>query len=316
MPENAVNLKQADSVEIITIVDNYSDVLLPGSEHVFRPPLAQDGEIPTDTLLAEHGLSLLIKVHIKEEIHSFLLDSGYSDVAVPHNIKYLGLNLDEVEAVILSHGHMDHTGSLKEILALTGKGTRLIVHPDAFSARVLQTEDKKLVFPEFPSREKLAEWGADVRENRKPLLLGNDCLLITGEVKRYTSFEKGMPGAGIMEGGRFVTDTFKDDQSLVVNLGAKGLVVISGCAHSGILNSILYARKLTGQEKIYAVIGGFHLSGKAMEPSVEPTIEEMKKFNLKLISPMHCTGFKTAARFAQEMPEAFVLNSVGTRIQL
>jgi 7,8-dihydropterin-6-yl-methyl-4-(beta-D-ribofuranosyl)aminobenzene 5'-phosphate synthase len=316
MSQNVVGLQQADRVEIITIVDNYSDVLLPGSENVFRPPLAPKGEIPADTLLAEHGLSLFIRVHRENETHSFILDSGYSNVAVPHNIKYLGLDLGEVEAVILSHGHMDHTGSLKEILALTGKGTELIVHPDAFSARILQAEGNNLVFPEFPSREKLAGWGALVRENRGPLLLGNGSLLITGEVKRYTSFEKGMPGARIMEDGQFVTDTFKDDQALVADLGPEGLVIVSGCAHSGIMNSIQYARRLTGQEKICAVIGGFHLSGIAMQASVEPTVEAMKKLDLKLISPMHCTGFRTAARFARELPDAFVLNSVGTRIEL
>ena len=316
MKKEIRNLRQADGLEIITIVDNYSDVLLPGSKTIMRPPLAKSGKIPKNTLLAEHGLSLLVKVRIKEETHTIVLDTGYTNVAVPYNLKYLGLTMDEVEAIVLSHGHMDHIGALKEVLSLSGKGTELILHPDAFLSRVIEFPENRLEFPEFPSRKDLKEWGANVKENKDPLLLAQDSILITGEIPRITSFEKGIPGALIKQNGKFIPDGFKDDQSIVVNLGSRGLVIISGCAHSGIHNSVLYAMELTGQKKICAVIGGFHLSGSVMEPSIEPTVAEMKKFDLQIISPMHCTGFKAVTRFAQEMPDAFVLNSVGTRIVL
>jgi 7,8-dihydropterin-6-yl-methyl-4-(beta-D-ribofuranosyl)aminobenzene 5'-phosphate synthase len=317
MKKEIINLRQADEIEIITLVDNFSDVLLPGNQTIIRPPLAKKGIIPKNTLLAEHGLSLLVNVRIKEETHSIVLDAGYTNVAVPYNLEYLGLTLEDVEAVVLSHGHMDHVGALKEIIDLAGSGTKLIIHPDAFLPRSIQfPSDQRVRFPAFPSLDTLKEWGADVMENKGPLLLGQKSILVTGEVPRTTSFEKGMPGALIKRNGKFISDTFKDDQSLVINLGLKGLVVISGCAHSGIMNSVLYASQLTGQKKIYAVIGGFHLSGAVMEPLIEPTIKEMKKMNLQLISPMHCTGFKATTRFAEEMPEAFVLNSVGSRIIL
>lgn len=317
MEKARLNLCEADSLEIITLVDNFSDVLLPGNQTVIRPPLAKGGVIPKNTLLAEHGLSLLVKVTVKEKTHSIVLDTGYTNVAVPYNLEYLGLTLEDVEAIVLSHGHMDHVGALKEMIDLTGPGKKLILHPDAFLSRSIQfPQDQPLLFPEFPSREILKDWGADVVENKEPLLLCEDSILVTGEVFRTTSFEKGMPGALIKRDEALVPDTFKDDQSLVVNLGPKGLVVISGCAHSGIINSVSYARQLTGQTKICAVIGGFHLSGAMMEPSIEPTIKEMKKMSLQLISPMHCTGFKAISRFAQELPDAFVLNSVGTRLIL
>ncbi len=317
MKKKILNLRQADSVEVITLVDNYSDVLLPGNQTILRPPLAKNGVIPKNTLLAEHGLSLLVKVRVKNEIHSIVLDTGYTNVAVPYNLEYLGLTLKDVEAVVLSHGHMDHTGALKEILDLTGPGTKLILHPDTFFSRAIQFPSaQQISFPDFPSRDNLKDWGADVIENSEPLLLGEDSILVTGEIPRVTSFEKGMPGALIKHNGRFVSDTFTDDQSLVINLGNKGLVVISGCAHSGIINSVLYAEQLTGNKKVCAVIGGFHLSGAIMEPSIEPTIKEMKKMSLQVISPMHCTGFKAVSRFAEELPHAFVLNSVGSRIIL
>ncbi|MCK5836868.1 MAG: MBL fold metallo-hydrolase [Desulfobacula sp.] len=310
-------LRPVDSVEVITLVDNYSDVLLPGNETIIRPPLAKEGVIPKKTVLAEHGLSLLVKVRVNGETHSIVLDTGYTNVAVPYNLEYLGLTLEDIEAVVLSHGHMDHIGALKEVLNLTGSETRVILHPDAFLPRSIQfASDQLLTFPAFPSRDELKNWGADVVENKAPLLLGQDTILVTGEVPRITAFEKGLPGAQIQRNGTFHSDTFKDDQSLVINLCDKGLVVISGCAHSGIINSILYARELTGQQNVCAVIGGFHLSGAVMEPSIEPTIEEMKKMSLQVISPMHCTGFKAISRFAEALPDAFVLSSVGSRIVL
>jgi len=314
--QKTFNLCKADSVEIITLVDNFSDVLLQSSKTVTRPPLARKGVIPKNALLAEHGLSLLVKVRVNGETHSLILDTGYTNIAVPHNLEYLGLTLEEVEAVVLSHGHMDHTGALREIINLAGAGTKLILHPDAFLPRVIQFPENRLAFPAFPSRDDLKDWGADVMENKEPLLLCKDSILLTGEVARSTSFEKGLPGALIKVNGEFIPDTFKDDQSLIINLGDKGLVVISGCAHAGIINSVLYAGKLTGNKKIHAVIGGFHLSGAMMEPSIEPTIEEMKKMAVQVISPMHCTGFKAITRFAEEMPDAFILNSVGSRIIL
>jgi len=289
---------------------------LPGNETVVRPPIAnKNGVISNNTLLAEHGLCLLVKVRVKDRIHRVVLDTGYTNVAVPHNIEYLGLTLKEVEAVVLSHGHMDHIGSLKEIIDLAGEGIKLILHPNVFLPRSIQfPSDPAIHFPKFPGQSTLKEWGADVIENKTPLLLCQNSILVTGEVSRTTSFERGMQGAMINQGDKLIPDTFKDDQSLVINLVKKGLVVISGCAHAGIINSVIYAKQLTGQKKVCAVIGGFHLSGSAMESSIEPTIKEIKKMSLDLISPMHCTGFKALCRFEEELPEAFVLNSVGSRI--
>ena len=317
MKKSISDLKTADRIEITTIVDNFSDVLLPGNETITRPPLARGEHIQNTTLLAEHGLCLLVKVYTGKQIHSILLDAGYTNVAVPHNLKYLGISLEGLDALILSHGHMDHTGALREILELSGSGTRLVVHPDAFAPRSLQLPSgSRLSFPPFPANETLEQWGADVMENKSPLLLGEGSVLVTGEIPRVTAFEKGMPGALIRHGGEPVRDTFADDQSIVIDLKDKGLVVISGCAHSGIINSVFYARELTGRRNICAVIGGFHLSGQAMAPIVGPTIEALKKMSPQMISPMHCTGFGTISRLAKEMPDAFVLNSVGTRINL
>lgn len=317
MKQDTVNLRETDHIEIVILADNFSDVLLPGNQFVIRPPLATAGVIPKDTLIAEHGLCLLITIKTGEKSHSFILDSGYSNVVVPHNLNYLGLTLEEVETIVISHSHMDHTGALEEIIKLAGIGKDVIVHPDVFLKRHLTLPTGEILsFPAFPSREDLLQWGAHLIENKKPMLIGDDCVLITGEIARTTDFETGMPGTTIQHDTGPVADTFKDDQSIIINLAGKGLVVISGCAHAGIINTIEYARHITGQEKVFAVIGGFHLSGTAMAAMIEPTIKEIKKNSLQMICPMHCTGFQAMSRLASELPDIFVQSSVGSKIVL
>lgn len=317
MSEHVSDLRTVDHVTITTVVDNFSDVLLGGDDTVSRPPLASEGQIPTNTLLGEHGLCLHIEVEVDGQTHAIILDGGYTNVAVPHNLKYLGLSLEGLDALVISHGHMDHTGSLKEILELSGKGTRFVVHPEAFAPRFFNhPSGGQFSFPPFPPQESLTQWGAEVVENSGPSLIAEDTILVSGEIPRATSFERGMPGALIRRNGELVEDTFKDDQSLVMKVGDKGLVLISGCAHSGIINSVHYAKELTGIEKLYAVIGGFHLSGPAMAPAVDPTITELKRLSPQVICPMHCTGYHTISRIADEMNKAFILNSVGSRISL
>ena len=153
-------------------------------------------------------------------------------------------------------------------------------------------------------------------EANAPVFLAENTILVSGEVPRTTDFEKGMPGACMEEQGEMVPDAIRDDQSLMINLAGRGLVVISGCAHSGIINSVLYARQLTGESRVAAVIGGFHLSGSDMEPLIESTLSELKQLSPDLIMPMHCTGWNAIQRLQNAFPESFVLSSVGTKLVL
>ena len=154
---DSISLKEADRVEILTIMDNYTDVLLRNTKVVTRPPLAKGGNISVDALLAEHGLSLLVSVYHGEEKRSILFDTGYTNCAVPHNLGILGVDLNEIEAIVISHGHMDHTGSLYEILAEMSRSVPVVVHPDAFlSPRYFGLDDgRKLLLPHTLVREKL-----------------------------------------------------------------------------------------------------------------------------------------------------------------
>lgn len=141
-------------------------------------------------------------------------------------------------------------------------------------------------------------------------------IAVTGEVERVTGFERGLPNASVERDGKIEPDMILDDQALVIKLKEKGLVIISGCGHAGVINTVLYARKITGIDRIHAVLGGFHLSGPVFEPIVESTITEFRKIRSEIIIPMHCTGWKAVKRFSEEFPSSFVLNSVGTRIVL
>lgn len=313
-----MTLNPVDRIEILTVIDNYVDVLLTNGEVVTRPPLAKSGTIPTDTLLAEHGLCLRVTVQNGEARHHMLFDTGYSRVGVPHNLDQLGLDLSEIEAVALSHGHMDHTGGVYTVLSRVGKRVPLVVHPEAFLSRRFfgLTDGRKLLFPRTLIREDLDQQDVDLMAHTGPTGLTGDRIMVTGRVDRVTDFETGLPNAVLERDGRVEKDDILDDQALVVHLKGKGLVVISGCSHAGIINTILYARKLTGIQEVYAVLGGFHLSGPFFEKIIEQTIEAFKEIGPEILAPMHCTGWKAIGQIARTFPEAFVLNSVGATITL
>ena len=309
-------LREVDGIEVTTLMDNYVDVLLRNSTGVTRPPLAIGGEIPADTMLAEHGLSLLVAVTVGEKTHHILFDCGYTKVGVPHNVGMMGIDLGQLEAIVLSHGHMDHTGALYPIVETLGRSIPLVLHPDAFlSPRYFGLEDgRKLIFPQTLSRQDMESRGIEVIERRNPSLVAEGTIAVTGEIERVTDFEKGLPNALVEANGTLEHDDILDDQSLVIKLKGKGLVVISGCSHAGIINTMLYARKITGINTIHAVMGGFHLQGPTFEPIIEQTIAEFKSIKPEMSIPMHCTGWTAIKRFSEEFPSSFALNSVGTRI--
>jgi len=313
-----VSLKEVDSVEIVTLIDNYVNGLLENTDIVTRPKLAKGEEISTDTLLAEHGLSLLVTVHQGEKKRTILFDTGYTRIGVLHNIELLGIDLNEVEVLVLSHAHMDHTGSLYPLIDKMPRPVTLALHPEAFRfPRYRGLDDgSRLRFPRTLIKSDLEDRQVEILETKRPTLILDDMIMITGEVERTTGFEMGLPNALMESEGKIVEDPILDDQSLAIHLKGKGLVVISGCSHAGIINTVLFSNKMTGVQSTYAVLGGFHLTGSFFEPIIEVTIEEMKKMAPKVLVPMHCTGWKAVKRFSEAFPSAFILNSVGSKITL
>ena len=203
-----VSLKELDRVEVLTLMDNYVDVLLENTEIVTRPPKATGEELPTDTLLAEHGLSLLVRVQRDAEKHTILFDTGYNSMGVLHNMHILGVDLNEIEAITMSHGHMDHTGSLYPILEKISDPIPLVIHPDAFLyPRFIEEKDgTKRRFPRILVREKLSQCNVKLLESKNPTPIVDETILVTGEVEKTTAFEKGMPNALIEKDGSLQHD--------------------------------------------------------------------------------------------------------------
>ena len=315
---STASLKTVDRIEITTLMDNYIDLLLPSTDIIVRPPLAKEGKINADTLLAEHGLSLLVTVYQGEDKHTILFDTGYTKVGVLHNMEQLGVNVDEIEAIVLSHGHMDHTGTLYGILDKISRTIPLFLHPGIFQhPRYTRRPDgAKSVWPRTVVKSDLEGKNVDIIESETPVCLADDMIMVTGEVERTTPFEKGMPNALMEQNGELVHDPIIDDQSIAMKLKGKGLVVVSGCAHAGIVNTLMFAQKTTGEQKVHAVLGGFHLSGPFFEKFHDPTVDAFKKIDPDVLMPMHCTGWKAIQRFQKEFPESFVLNSVGSKVML
>jgi 7,8-dihydropterin-6-yl-methyl-4-(beta-D-ribofuranosyl)aminobenzene 5'-phosphate synthase len=311
-------IKEVDRVEITVLMDNYVDVLLGSTDSVIRPVFRNGDEIPTDTVIAEHGLSMLVRTFQGGESHPILFDTGYNETSVPFNLKKLGIDISAVEAIVLSHAHMDHTGGLYPLLEELSWSVPLVVHPEVFtSPRFLKLPDGRMErFPNTLVRKDLTDRGAKILESQRPVPLANDTILVTGEIERKTSFEKGFPIARMMHDGELVFDPIRDDQALVVHLKGKGLVVISGCAHAGIINTTLYSRKITGLETVYGILGGFHLTGPFFEPVIEDTVAALAEMGPEVLVPMHCTGWKAMHRFYEAFPEAFILNSVGSTFVL
>jgi 7,8-dihydropterin-6-yl-methyl-4-(beta-D-ribofuranosyl)aminobenzene 5'-phosphate synthase len=282
---------------------------------ITRAAPLKEGEIRA-SILAEHGFSALIKTTVAGKTHTLLFDFGFSEDGAAQNAKTLGVDMREVEAAALSHGHSDHTGGLQKLTALIGKrDIPLIVHPAAFkSPRYLKFgEEFKINFPKL-TREMVKEAGFAAIESATPYPLLDETILFLGEIPRKTDFEKGFPIAHWQKDGQELWDAIEDDTSIVMNLKDKGLVIVSGCAHAGIVNTVQYAMEVTGMNKVHVVMGGFHLSGPLFEAIIDRTSQELQKVHPAYVVPMHCTGRKAIMAMEKQMPDQFILNMAGTKL--
>lgn len=311
-----IKLQEVDKLEILTLQDNYIDVAaMDSTEMVHRAMPLKDGEIK-NSILAEHGFSALVTVTTGSESRSILFDFGFSEHGAAYNADALDADLSNVEALVLSHGHMDHFGGLLPLVERVGKkNLKLILHPTAFrKPRYIKvSEDFKINLPPL-KKEMISKAGVAMVESKDPRLLVDGLMLFLGEVPKLTDFEKGFARMYYDEDGQSHWDPIEDDTAIVANVRGKGLVVISGCAHSGIINTVKYAQQTSGIDKIYVVMGGFHLSGADFEPIIEPTAEALKALDPEYVIPTHCTGRKATMHLEQEMPDKFLLNMSGTRM--
>jgi 7,8-dihydropterin-6-yl-methyl-4-(beta-D-ribofuranosyl)aminobenzene 5'-phosphate synthase len=309
-----VALQPVDAVEVLIVMDLYLDILMASSEGVERVKLAYDWS-DHDNLLAEHGFSTLITVESEDRRQAVLYDGGLSATALDRNLEVLQVDISNLRAIAISHGHVDHHGGIEGLFRRYGKlRMPLLIHPDAW-------KDRKLVFPTgmelhlpAPSRNDLEREGLQVVDERGPTLLLDDRVLISGQVERVTDFEKGFPiqQARTAEGGWEADPWIWDDQNVIINVREKGLVVVSGCSHSGAINVLKNAKRLTGVDRIAGFVGGFHLTGAIFEPIIPRTISELAQLHVQRIVPAHCTGWRASHELSRAFPAAFVQPSVGT----
>lgn len=317
-----ISLEPVDEVVITTLMDNAFDALLGSAEGIERTsfragvaeaPQFEDGRTAVG-LLAEHGFSSLVTVTRGDRRSTVLFDTGLSPYGMTENAARLGVDWSAVQAVVLSHGHYDHAGGLAGLATATGS-LPMTVHPNIWSKRRLAVPGAEPWELPTLSRSALEGEGFEVIERRQPSLLLEGSVLITGEVDRVTEFEHGMPPPHqAFVGGKWEHDpTVIDDQALVVNVRGKGLVVLTGCGHSGAVNIVRHAMRLTGVDRLHALLGGLHLSGPAFDAVIPPTVSALNDLAPSLLVPGHCTGWKAQHTLAAALPAAWVSSSVGTR---
>lgn len=311
-----VGLRQATRIEVLVLIDNYVDIFLPSTETVVRAPHYADGAL-VPALFAEHGLSLLVTVGDETERHSFLLDTGWSGSALVHNLRTMQVPVDSIEVVMLSHFHPDHCGGLKDFLQLRTCRTPLVLHPEVLTKnRFIKTASGETIRFDIPEEEPLHVLGAELFTHTGPHLFAGEFAFATGEIPRVNAFETGLPNSFVDRGGTMEPDAIIDDQAVVLHLQHKGLVVLSGCAHSGIINTIRYAQRIGNEDRVHAVIGGFHLCGPNSETRVQKTLEELTALSPEIVCPMHCTGRNSTLEISRRLPRSFGVSCVGTRIVL
>lgn len=329
-PGDAVDpivLEPVDEIVVTTLVDNSYDALMGSTDSVRRAPIARMPEVSAPQfaegrtsagMIAEHGFSALVTTRRGTTTHTVLFDTGVSPDGMATNVERLGLDVGDIEVVVLSHGHFDHAGGFPGLARLRGRsGLPLIVHPLVWSRRRIAFPDQTHWDMPTLSRAAVEAEGFAVIERRQPSLLLDGSVLITGEVDRTTDFERGMPNHDAWHDGRWEPDPLiLDEQALVVHVRDQGLVVLTGCGHAGAVNIARHAMRLTGVPRIHALLGGFHLTGPAFEPVIEPTVAAFVEMAPDLLVPAHCTGWKAQHRLAAALPAAFVPNAVGTSFRL
>jgi len=302
----AVNIPGAEKITVTIITDNYYETHTPSSKIANRF---------TGGLYAEHGLACHIEPVVEGRSHPFLFDYGPTFPGVIRNMDALKISFEKLEALGLSHGHEDHWGGLVELLKSRRekitKGIPLYVGEETFAERFRKRPDGVRKGPQL-KKEDIEDLGfvkiVEIKDST-PIVSG---AYLTGRIEKVTDYEKVDPGRLVKRGGNLEPEDFIGEQSVVLNLKGKGLIVLSGCAHVGIVNTVKHAQRITGVEKVHAIMGGFHLAG-AKADVIQRTVADIKAMAPDYIMPMHCTGFETIVAFAKEMPDQFILNTAGTK---
>jgi 7,8-dihydropterin-6-yl-methyl-4-(beta-D-ribofuranosyl)aminobenzene 5'-phosphate synthase len=312
------------SVVLTTLTENHVDMLLADTAAVTRPGLIHHFDPKASTVIGENGIAIHVEVEVDRYTYRALFDTGMSAKVLHHNADALGVELAALDHVVISHGHPDHYGGLLGLLESRPAALPVSMHPDALMPRYLRLATGQ-VAPYYNHDLSLAAIeaaGGRPVLHTGPLEVGPG-LIATGAIPRTVDFEApptdiDAPNALIqLRDHHAAPDTVPDDQMLVIEVGGDGIIVLLGCSHAGVINSLHYAMELTGRSRVVAVIGGFHLGfpGTPVE-KVDHTIEQLREIAPEVVCPMHCTGMAAIAAIGKAFPDNFVLNCTGTTLEL
>jgi 7,8-dihydropterin-6-yl-methyl-4-(beta-D-ribofuranosyl)aminobenzene 5'-phosphate synthase len=270
--------------------------------------LCENSVGPLSGTLGEHGFSALIE---PSEGPPLLFDTGQG-LTLLHNARRMNKDLSLVRQVVISHGHYDHAGGLKPLLEQCG-AKQVFCHPSVFSSRYRLKDNGECIPIGMPaSQVELESAGAtfDLSAEFRSIAPG---IHLTGKVPRVTDFETGDQGLYGDCGGQ-EPDATPDDQSLLLETGT-GLVLVLGCCHAGLINTLEHVASVTGRRDVTAIIGGTHL-GFCSHQQIEKTIAELKSRGIKKLAASHCTGFAASARLSRELPKLFQVAMVGYSLEV
>ncbi len=311
MAHAATGVTEVDKLTVWVVTDNYYDLNRLDSNIAKRYR-----SNPEKAIHAEHGLSFYVETVVNGKTSTCMYDYGLYPLGVINNIELLGLDIGKTNAFSLSHGHFDHfigaVSILKKNQSRIAVGTPFYVGEEAFARRYKQNPGAtELADIGQLLKEDIEALGLKVVEVKTPLEIIPGAYF-TGKIERVTDYEKLPTNLKVKRGEKIENDDFPGEQALFFNVKGKGLVVLSGCSHRGIVNAVTQAKKDAGIDKVHAVMGGFHLINAKPE-IIQNTVAGIKAMKPDYILPTHCTGFEAIVAFSKEMPNEFVLNTAGTK---
>jgi 7,8-dihydropterin-6-yl-methyl-4-(beta-D-ribofuranosyl)aminobenzene 5'-phosphate synthase len=278
--------------------------------------VAEDSVLYESPFLGQHGISILIDAERKELRKKILVDVGQNSTALLNNMKLMNIHPAEIDAIIITHCHYDHTQGLATIVKEIGKREfSIIAHPSLFRLNFINNPYLRHVgVMQEDSREKIESAGGSLFLVSNPFLLMPG-LTTTGEVKRQTDFEEVGISLLTVHEGQTEKDVMLDDISVIANVKDRGLVIVTGCSHAGIINIVRQCMEITGVQKLHGIIGGLHLI-EAPDQRIRRTVEELRKMNPDWVSAGHCTGFKAQIELWNNFKEKFSPLHTGAKFEI